>query len=129
MALVSTQPYRTDLPLERMNITKPIKEGVTVQTTQQQPSEGGLFGFLDVIGDKAGDFFGRAVDTISNNFVSGLDDQNNNAAAVPDKTPVPTTSGGGNKSGGFIEENKTMLMYGGIALAGLVTLYLVTKKG
>lgn len=107
--------------------TKPILSGTPTKQTDQKEESSGFFGWLDDLGKTADDIAGRAVDVVADNWINNLSDQNNDAVKTPDTTPQPSDA----KlpvSTNFFDENKTLIMYGGGALVGLIGLIYVMKS-
>ncbi|AUR98306.1 TMhelix containing protein [Vibrio phage 1.249.A._10N.261.55.B9] len=108
--------------------SKPINAGVPVVATEQPSNSTGFFGWLDDLGTKIGDTAGRAVDTVSDNWISDLKETNTQAVKTPDQTPAPADNKLPPKPMSFFETNKTYIMWGGVAVLGVAALALAFRK-
>lgn len=87
--------------------------------TTGESSSTGLFGFLDSVGSKLGNVAGRAVDTISDNWLNDLNESNSDAVKTADVTPVAggaALSADTTTNQSFVDKYKTPLLIGGGAL-------------
>lgn len=128
MSLIAVKPLPFDPTGANGATIQPIYEGTPVMATQQQSQSTGFFGWLDDLGTKIGDVAGRAVDTVADNWIAGLDNTNPGAVQTPDITPAPADNKLPPKPMSFFEANKTYIMWGGVAVLGVAALALAMRK-
>lgn len=98
---------------------RPITEGVRVQATETTKDSGGLFGWLDNLGETVGDVLGRAADVAGEGFIDKTR-RKFGPEASPDTAGVPYV-GAGDPPTGFLQKNSTYILVGaGLLLAAFV---------
>ena len=110
---------------------KPITEGVKLPVNDEQTS-GGVFGWLDGVGDSIGDTFSGLVGSAAN---IRADNYLNDLIGGPGET-VDSTGESQDKPGninrpenniGFVEQYKMPLLIGGAAIGGLLLIMAMRK--